>query len=169
MASCGGGSGPVTPMTPSTQPPAGGGNGTTTAPVQAMRVISVGSGQTLTSIDIAVASPANAGGPNAELLGVSGLNESTTARNSGASIPRGSTMKVVLFGRALSGALTVTIGGPNDIIVSNVRGITATDGTAGIAFDATVSGGAALGARTVYLRSANDDITAFAGGLEVVP
>lgn len=169
IAGCGGRS-PVSPMSPSTQPPAtGGSNGSATAPVQTMRVVSVGSGQSVTSIDIAVASAANASGPNAELLGVSGVNESTTARNSGASIPRGSTMKVVLFGRALSGALTVTIGGPNDIIVSNVRSVTASDGTAGIAFDATVSAGAALGARTVYLRSANDDITAFAGGLEVVP
>lgn len=160
----------MTPMAPATQPPAtGGSSGSTTAPVQAMRAVAVGAGQSVTGINIAVASPASAGGPNAELLGVSGVNESTTARNSGAVIPRGSTMKVVLFGRALSGGLTVTIGGPNDIIVSNVRGVTATDGTAGIAFDATVSSGAALGARTVYLRSANDDITAFTGGLEVVP
>jgi len=156
-------------MSPASQPPATGGNGSTTAPVGAMRVVSVGGGQSVNGIDIAVASPANASGPNAELLGVSGLNEATTARNSGAVIPRGSTMKVVLFGRALSGGLTVTIGGPNDIIISNVRGVTATDGTAGIAFDATVSAGAALGARTVYLRSSNDDITAFTGGLEVVP
>lgn len=156
-------------MSPAAQPPATGANGSASAPVQAMRVVSVGGGQTVSGIDIAVASPANSSGPNAELLGVSGINESTTARNSGASIPRGSTMKVVLFGRALSGALTVTIGGPNDIIVSNVRSVSASDGTAGIAFDATVSAGAALGARTVYLRSSNDDITAFTGGLEVVP
>lgn len=78
-------------------------------------------------------------------------------------------MKVVLFGRALSGSLRVTIGGPQDITVSNVRSVNASDGTPGVAFDAAVSSGAALGGRTVYFRSANDDITAFAGGLEVIP
>jgi hypothetical protein len=134
-----------------------------------MRTVTVIPGATTGGIDIAVASPANSSGPNAELLGTSELNTSTTAQNSGGVIRRGSTMKVVLFGRALSGALTVTIGGPQDIAISNVRSVTATDGTAGIAFDAAASGSAALGARTVFLRSANNDITAFAGGLEVVP
>lgn len=134
-----------------------------------MRTFSVGAGQTVTGIDIAVAAPANSSGPNAELLGVSDLNTATTATNSGAVIHRGATMKVVLFGRALSGGLRVTIGGPQDISVSNIRSVTASDGTAGIAFDASVSSGAALGTRTVYLRSDNDDITAFTGGLEVVP
>jgi hypothetical protein len=134
-----------------------------------MQTVQVGAGQTVGGIDINVPTPASSNGPNAELLGVSELNSATTATNSGATIRRGATMKVVLFGRALSGSLRVTIGGPQDITVSNIRSVTASDGTAGIAFDATVSGGAALGARTVYLRSANDDITAFAGGLEVIP
>jgi hypothetical protein len=132
-----------------------------------MRVVSVGGGAT-SGIDITVSSQANSSGGNAELLGVSEVNSGTTATNSGAEIPRGTTRKVVLFGRALNGSMQVTIGGPQDITVSNVRSVSATDGTAGIAFDATVSGSAALGARTVYLRSSNDDITAFAGGLEVV-
>lgn len=127
------------------------------------------SGATTGGVDINVTAPAIANGPNAEMLGVSELTTGTTARNSGATIRRGTTMKVVLFGRALSGSLRVTIGGPPDITVSNIRSVSATDGTAGIAFDAAVSGSAALGARTIYLRSANDDITAFTGGLEVVP
>ena len=133
-----------------------------------MQVVPVVNGAVTAGVDIVVSSPATANGPNAELLGVSELNTGTTARNSGAAIRRGSTMKVVLFGRGLNGSLRVSIGGPSDITVSNIRSVTATDGTAGIAFDAAVSASAALGARTVYLRSANDDITAFAGGLEVV-
>jgi hypothetical protein len=133
-----------------------------------MRVVNVGAGQ-VSGIDINVASPGNANGANAELLGVSDINASTTATNSGAVIHRGSTMKVVLFGRGLSGSLSVSVGGPQDITFSNIRSVNANDGTAGIAFDATVSGSAALGARTIYLRSTNDDITAFSGGLEVIP
>lgn len=129
----------------------------------------MGTAQSVSGIDIPVASPADASGPNAELLGTSELTDRTIATNSGSTIRRGATMKVILFGRALSGSLQVTIGGPPDITVSNVRSITSTDGTPGIAFDAAVSSGAAVGARTVYLRSANDDITAFAGGLEVIP
>ncbi|MEO5936830.1 MAG: hypothetical protein ABIP81_06425 [Terriglobales bacterium] len=129
----------------------------------------MGTAQIVSGIDIAVASPANANGPNAELLGSSELTEGTTATNSGATIRRGATMKVILFGRELNGSLQVTIGGPPDITISNVRSISSTGGTPGIAFDAAVSSGAAVGARTVYLRSANDDITAFAGGLEVIP
>ncbi len=170
-AGCGGGSsGPLTPApNPSTNPAGSTGGGIVTAPVQAIQTVSLGPGQTVGSVDIAVASPATSDGPNAELLGTSELSAGTTATNSGATIRRGSTMKVILFGRALSGSLQVTIGGPQDITTSNVRSVTSTSGTPGIAFDASVSAGAALGARTVYLRSANDDITAFAGGLEVIP
>lgn len=167
LAACGGSTTPTPLPAPSTSGTSG--NGTVTAPVQARRIVSVGAGQAVGNIDIAVAFPMNGSGPNAELLGVSEVGAATSATNSGAVIRRGTTMKVILFGRALSGSLQVTLGGPPDISVSNVRSVTSTDGTAGIAFDAAVSSGAALGARTVYLRSANDDITAFAGSLEVVP
>jgi hypothetical protein len=78
-------------------------------------------------------------------------------------------MRVILFGQGLSGSMTVTIDGPQDISVSNVRSITSTQDKPGVAFDASVSSSAALGARTVFLRTSNDDITAFTGGLEVVP
>ncbi|HUS20102.1 MAG TPA: hypothetical protein VMZ25_10670 [Terriglobales bacterium] len=171
LAGCGGGSPTPVQSTPSPNPSntAPGNGGTVTSPVQALRVVNVSSGQTASSIDINVASPGTSAGANAELLGTSDLNSGTTATNSGGVIHRGSTMKVVLFGRALSGSLRITVGGPQDITISNIRSVTATDGTAGVAFDAAVSGSAALGARTVYLRSANDDITAFTGGLEVIP
>ena len=78
-------------------------------------------------------------------------------------------MKVLIFGPGLDGSMNVTISGPADIVISNIRSITATDKTPGVAFDAAVSPVAALGARTVTLRATNDDITTFTGGLEVIP
>jgi len=78
-------------------------------------------------------------------------------------------MKVLLFGQGLNGSMTVSISGPGDITVSNTSSISSTSGTPGIAFNAAVSGSAGLGARTVFLKSANGDITTFTGGLEVIP
>jgi hypothetical protein len=78
-------------------------------------------------------------------------------------------MRVVLFGPGLTADMKVSILGPNDIQISNVMGTTATDQTPGITFTAAVAGNAALGARTVTLQSTNGNITAFSGGLEVVP
>jgi hypothetical protein len=102
-------------------------------------------------------------------LGVAGLTGSASAFNTGDVIHRGATMRVVMFGPGLTGDMQVTILGPNDIQISNVRGTTSTDGTPGIAFTAAVSGNAALGARTVVLQTSSGNITAFTGGLEVVP
>jgi hypothetical protein len=78
-------------------------------------------------------------------------------------------MKVLLFGQGLSGNMTVSISGPGDIAVSNITSISSTTGTSGVAFNAAISAGAGLGARTVFLKSANGDITSFTGGLEVIP
>jgi hypothetical protein len=78
-------------------------------------------------------------------------------------------MKVLLFGAGLNGNMTVSISGPGDITVANIRSITSTSGTPGVAFDATLTSSAALGARTVFLKSSNGDITTFTGGLEVIP
>jgi hypothetical protein len=129
----------------------------------------VGGGQTVSGVDITVGSPADSPTPNAQMLGVANIGQGGSASNVGEVIHRGSTMKVLLFGTGLAGSMTVTISGPNDIAVSNVRNITSTGGMTGVAFDAAVSGNAALGARTVRLRSAHDDITTFTGGLEVIP
>jgi hypothetical protein len=124
----------------------------------------VGAGQNVSGIDITVVPPSSAAQPNAELLGTG-----NTAQNVGATLHRGQSVGVLLFGRGMSGALTVSIGGPNDIAISNVRSITSTDNTPGIAFDVAVSGSAALGARSVILKSTANDMTTFTGGLEVLP
>ncbi len=84
----------------------------------------------------------------------------------GTIVKRGSTQTVLLFGPGLSGNMTITISGPNDITVSNPATIMSTNGTPGIKFNISIPATAAVGARTVFLQSGND-ITAFTGGLEV--
>jgi hypothetical protein len=91
------------------------------------------------------------------------------AANTGDTIHRGSAMRVLLFGPGLNSAMQVTVAGPKDITITNMQSITATDNTPGVAFTASVAGNAALGARTVYLRNTNGDVTSFTGGLEVIP
>jgi hypothetical protein len=177
LAGCGGGSSssgstttpppttpPPTTPPPTNPPPSGGGNGTTPT------VVAVGQGQTASGVDIAVVAPASSTAPNAQNLGV---NDPTAAQasasNTGGVIHQGTTGRVVMFGPGLSSATTVTISGPSDITVTDVRSITATDNTPGVSFMATAASNAALGARTVYLQKTNNDITAFTGGMEVVP
>ena len=102
------------------------------------------------------------------MLGTSS-GEGGSASNTGSTISRGETKTVLLFGPGLDASMQVTITGPSDIVVSNIRSIQSTTNTPGIAFSAAVSSDAALGARTVILRATNDDITTFSGGLEVLP
>ena len=146
----------------------GGGGGGGTVPVVAPVTMNVTSGQTSTA-NILVGSPAATTPPNAKLLGVGPITGTISAFNTGATIQRNGVNRVVLFGPGLSGTMQVSINGPtvNDITISNVQTITATDGTPGISFTATVPAAAATGARTVVLRSTQDDITTFTGGLEV--
>jgi hypothetical protein len=140
---------------------------TGSSPVTSPIIVQVGSGATVSGINIAVSSP-SASPPNAQVLGVA-TGTGGSAFNTGDVIHRGENASVLLFGPGLSGSMTVTIGGPDDIQISNVRSITSTTGTSGVAFNVVVNGNAALGARTVFLQNAQSDITAFAGGLEVVP
>ena len=144
----------------------GGGGGAVSAPI----IVTVAAGAASSGTNITVPAPASATPPNAEVLGVSASLSGASAFNVGATISRGTTRTVLLFGHGLSGTLQVTITGPNDIAISAIQGITATDGTPGIAFTAAVDSTAALGARTVILQNTtNNDITTFTGGLEVIP
>jgi len=150
-----------------------GGNGTgactSNAAPATPNVVTVAAGQTTASTDITVACQVSSPTANAEDIGVGTSVNTATASNSGAQIAQGTTMTVILFGPGLSGNMTVTISGPNDITVSNPTTIKATDNTPGIAFTAVVSPTAALGGRTVFLQDSNNDVTAFTGGLEVIP
>jgi hypothetical protein len=167
ISGCGGGNSTPANSTPTPSGSTNTGGGPT--PATSATVINVGAGQNVTGADINVSPPAASPPANAELLGVAPLNSGGTASNSGATIHQGTAMKVLLFGAGLNGNMTVSISGPGDITVANIRSITSTSGTPGVAFDATLTSSAALGARTVFLKSSNGDITTFTGGLEVIP
>jgi hypothetical protein len=61
---------------------------------------------------------------------------------------------------------SVTLSGPNDITVGTVSSLTA---GGGVGFRITLGGSTATGARTVFLKNAQGDITTFTGGLEILP
>ena len=137
--------------------------------VGASTPVNVAPGQSLRGIDVIVTPPASKTATNAEDLGVNTVGGQGMASNTGGSIHRGTTMRIVLFGPGLNRDMKVTVAGPADVTISNIQGIEATDNTPGIAFIASVSRTASLGARTVLLRNPNGDVTSFTGGLEVLP
>ncbi len=147
--------------------PTGGSGGASGGPSSAS-IVQVSAAQNAAGVNISVPAPAGTP-PNAEDLGVAPLSGAASAFNTGDIIHRGSSMRVVLFGPGLSGSMTVSILGPNDIQISNVAATSATDNTPGVSFTATVASNAALGARTVVLQASNGNVTTFTGGLEVVP
>jgi hypothetical protein len=129
------------------------------------------SGASASGVDVNVGGPQACPAVNAQALGVADLAATQiSGADTGAQVQRGHTMKVVVFGSALSGTTNVSISGqPNDIIlISQPMSITATDGTPGVEFNIQVSSTAALGARSVVLKNANSDTTVFTGGLEVI-
>ncbi|HWC16202.1 MAG TPA: hypothetical protein VG498_04280 [Terriglobales bacterium] len=146
------------PATSSAQPPASVGD------LSNSNAVTVTAGEDISGVNITV-SPAT-GTENAIALGT--LADGFAA-NTGAIVHQASSNTIVLFGAGLSGAMSVTLSGPQDMGVSNLRSVQAKDGTPGIAFDAVVGSSTAIGARTVYLKASNNDITALAGGLEVLP
>ncbi len=162
LAGCGGTGGSKNPQ--NTPPPPNLGGGPVAAPV----AVGVSAGQAVSGINITVVMPASAPPPNAQVLGVANLTGPGEAFNTGGTISRGTTRRVLLFGPGLSGTMTVTITGPSDITISGIQTIKATDGTPGVAFTAAAAN-ASLGARTVVLQATNGDITTFTGGLEVLP
>jgi hypothetical protein len=83
-------------------------------------------------------------------------------------VVRGNQAHVLLFGTGLNGNLKVILSGPNDISISNLQTIKSTSGSSGIEFDVTVPASAAPGARTVFLEDSKGNVTAFAGGLEIL-
>ena len=146
------------PTSSSAQPPTPGGD------TRNDNTIAVTAGSDTAGVDIAV-SPA-VGTENAIVLGK--LSDGFAA-NTGTTVHLASATTIVLFGPGLSGSMSVIISGPNDVGISNVRDAQSQTGTPGIAFDAVIGSSSAVGARTVYLKAANNDITAFTGGLEVTP
>jgi len=143
------------------------------AAVGSPNVVTV-AGANVPGVDINVGNPQACPAENAEVLGVADLSATKlSATNTGSQIsrtPPQNSKIVVMFGKGLTGVSQVSIGGqPGDFVVTNVSSIKATDGTPGVQFNVGVSVTAALGARSVILRTSNNDITTFTGGLEVIP
>jgi hypothetical protein len=169
LVACGGGS---SRSPANTSPPSGGqqaGGGTTNPQGQLITPtpVSVSSGVTTTTVDIAV--PALAPPLNAQDLGANNVSASqASAFNTGGAVARGGSALILMFGTGLTGSLNIRISGPQDISISNVQGVTSTDNTPGIAFMVTVPSSAAVGVRTVILSDAQGNATTFTGGLEVI-
>ncbi len=176
LSACGGAGGNTPAPTP-TATNNGGASSTNPAPApEAAPVqlkpavpVDVSRGPSATGIDITVASPVASPAPNAQDLGSNAPSARQAATNTGGTIRRGSTMRIILFGPGLNGQMQVRISGPTDISVTGITSIQASDNTPGIAFMAAAAGNAALGARTVYLQNTSGDVTSFTGGLEVIP
>lgn len=162
---CGGGSSNTPPPTPPPAPPS---VPPSSGAVNPPTTVTVAAGATVGGNDVTVPAPAKSPAENAQVLGTSAVSGGS-ATSTGSTIHRGETKTVLLFGPGLDGSMQVTITGPADIVVSNIQSIQSTKNVPGIAFTAAVSSDAALGARTVILQATNEDITTFAGGLEVVP
>jgi hypothetical protein len=137
-----------------------------TGGVNAPTVVNLAGGQAASGMDIAVSLPASSPPPNAQALGAT-TSSAGSANNTGTIVSRGSTVTVLLFGPGLSSSMQVSISGPSDIGISQIRGVQSTTGIPGIAFQAAIASNAALGARTVILQATNGDVTTFTGGLEI--
>jgi hypothetical protein len=137
-----------------------------TGPVNPPIVVTMEGGQAISGTDITVSAPASSTPPNAQALGATTTSQGS-ADNTGTIVSPGSVVTVLVFGPGLSSNMLVSISGPSDIGISQIRGIQSTTGVPGISFQATIASNAALGARTVILQATNGDITTFTGGLEV--
>lgn len=144
----------------------GGGGGTGGGAVNPPMVVSVSAGQSVSGVNISVpaTTPANPG-PNITLVGADG----THAFSSGDVLHQNSAATVIVAGTGLNTSMKASLSGPADITLGALQQIKFTNGQTGLSFTATVSPTAALGARTLILQDANNFISTFTGGLEVVP
>ena len=143
----------------------GGGGGTGGGAVNPPVVVSVSASQTVSGINITVPAPASSPTPNATLVGADG----THAFSSGDVLHQNSSATVIVAGTGLNTSMKASLSGPADITIGPLQSIKFTNNSTGISFTAAVAPNAALGARTLILQDAKNDITTFSGGLEVVP
>jgi len=65
---------------------------------------------------------------------------------------------------------SATLSGPNDITIGPISVLSDTNSNAvGVGFRITPGSSTAIGARTVFLKNAQGDTTAYSGGLEILP
>lgn len=147
-------------------PPSGGGTSGGTGNSSGATAVAVSAGGATSGVDINVTS----GTPtlNAQVLGVSAASSSGgSASNTGGVVQRGTQSDVLLFGKGLGSSLTISILGPNDVSISNIRSIKSTSGLSGVQFTVDVNSNATPGARTVLLQDTQGNMTTFTGGLEI--
>jgi hypothetical protein len=157
LTACGGGGG-------TSSNGGGGGGGAPGSP----SLVTVAARVTASGINISVVSPQSNPTPNAKFLGVNFAQGGATV--TGDTVSRGQgTATVTMYGPGLTSGMKVSITGPADIMVGSLTAITAQDGTPGVQFAITLTNSTALGARTVVMQDAKNDVTTFSGGLEVVP
>ncbi len=175
LAACGGG------RSSSTTP--GGTGGPEPPPSPASGAVTVAAGSTVNNVNITLPAPSGSGGFNAEMLGVAvpATSGSTSIQLTNSpsiihlgQLPSSGQMIVAITGTGLATTATpptslvtsITVSGPNDVTVgqSNVL-----SGGGGIGFRITLGASTATGARTIFLKNAQGDITAFSGGLEILP
>jgi hypothetical protein len=143
----------------------GGSGGGSGAPSAAVPVV-VQASQTAIA-NIAVVAPVSTTPPNVQAVGV---DSNGFAFATGGAVHQGEAAGIVtLFGPGIAGGITVNFSGPADITVTNTNAVTATDGTPGLQFNIAVASTAGLGSRTLILQNSNNDITTFAGGIEIIP
>lgn len=117
---------------------------------------------------IGAAVPASSGSTSITLTNAPAVIHLSSVPTSGANAGQ---MIVALLGNGMTTGTTslissVTLSGPNDITIGTPAALT---GGGGIGFRITLGGSAATGARTVFLKNAQGDITAYTGGLEILP
>lgn len=175
LTACGGG------RSSSTTPGGAAGPPPPTSPASGS--ITVAAGSTVNSVNITLPAPTASGGFNATMLGVAvpATSGSTSIQLTNSpsvihlsQLPATGQMIVAITGTGLAttGAspaslvTSVTISGPNDVTVGTNNVLS---GGGGIGFRITLGASTATGARTVFLKNAQGDITAFSGGLEILP
>ena len=152
--------------------PAGGGSGGSGSGgggLSTPNLVTVGSGESVTGINITVASPTSNPTPNVEFLSVDNTDDPAEAFVTGGVTTQGETDgTVLLFGTGMSTSMQLSFTGPDDITISNLESVESTNGLSGLTFNISVASTAALGARTLVLQDSNNDVTTFTGGVEVV-
>jgi len=147
----------------------GGGSGSGGGGLSTPNLVTVGSGESVTGINITVASPTSNPTPNVEFLSVDNTDDPAEAFVTGGVTTQGETDgTVLLFGTGMSTSMQLSFTGPDDITISNLESVESTNGLSGLTFNISVASTAALGARILVLQDSNNDVTTFTGGVEVV-
>lgn len=183
LAACGGGGGNRTTPGGGGNPGGGGTPATCSSSATGATAVNVTSGSTASGTNICLPSPASSPSLNAKMIGAAvpagSGSTSITLTNAPAvirlgALPASGQMVIALTGDGIttSGAsptlqvTSVTLSGPSDITVGTPSAL---QSGGGLGFRITLGGSTATGARTIYLKNAQGDITAYSGGLEILP